>query len=222
MSATTLTRQTTETSLHPSDLTQTVSVWQWNGFDWKKLDQCAPLWKIQINLFGNQMAFPVDCNPNELADFLYAHNVTDTEKTVARIEAYASTKDLNVTVIYSYNPKRIAPVRYQVKLFGSLQDNIWGCTCPAGIHGKKCKHVTAVKEMYSKKEQLSLSREPMTIERDTQDINDSWHVYYGAADITKQVYLGRLQCRHESKAHEVANSIGDKYFLRMRRRLSNA
>lgn len=220
MSATTLTRQTTETSLHPSDLTQTVSVWRWNGFDWKKLDQCAPLWKIQLNLVGHQMAFPVDCNPNELAVTLYSPDATDTEKPVTRIETYAGT-EANVTVVYSYNPKRVAPVRYQVKLFGSLQDNIWGCTCPAGIHGKKCKHVTAVKEMYSKEERFKLSREPMTIERDTRDINDSWRVYYGTAGTDKQVYLGRFQCSNELKAREVANRIGNEYFRRMRRRLNN-
>lgn len=224
-------------SIQIGNRSQLVSVWKWNGFDWKCFCKSKQFWQVEINLSFNSfpvLAFPVECNPNTLSDVLYAHFEQDctqsntcplddvleqdytqsntypleqpTAKPATRLEAYADPSDPKTTIVYSFSPKRVAPAKYSVKQFSSKADAVYGCTCPAGIHGKNCKHVDLAKTTLRSK----LKREPVKVFKDRRNIDGYWLAYYG---ITQGKFLGRVQADTLAEAKAKANQLADRYFL---------
>ena len=193
---------------------QDVSVWQWYGYGWNCLNEKVPFWRCQF-IKPNQaiLLFPVGINPNTLEDRLCATDpIEPTPKPTTRLEYYGDIEDPRAAVVYSFKPQYLQPKRYRVKHFG---DNVYGCSCPAGIHGKKCKHVESFREIIKaeKGKVLGLKREPVEIYL----IKDgfpfcSFQIYYGIG--LDSHYLGRISCKSKSKAQHVAERVADEFYRR--------
>lgn len=203
-----------------------ISVWKWCGYNWNLLIAKTTIQAAWINLDkGNnalpQLAFPVGCNPNELSDGLYASaplqeskpreqldNPQPAVKPTTRLEAYQD-REQDITIVYSYSPKLIAPHRYKVKNFGGH----FACTCPAGQHGLKCKHVKYVASLLS--DEITLTREPVEVFfkeffPGVHGIERRYIAAYGKKNI------GSIVAKNDDEAVKIANTKADNYYREAR------